>query len=62
MAAQLEPGNPAAHFNLAMALLRVGGRNAEAVAQLQQVLRLQPGLTRARDMLAELLRNPPAAP
>lgn len=62
LAAQFEPGNPAAHFNLAMALLRVGGRNAEAVAQLQQVLRLQPGLTRARDMLAELLRNPPAAP
>ncbi len=61
LAASLSPDNAPAHFNLAVALLRLGGRNSEAAAHLEQALRIDPGLTRAREMLAELRRNPPAS-
>jgi tetratricopeptide (TPR) repeat protein len=60
-AVQFDPRNPAARFNLGVALLRLGGRNAEAASQLEEALRLDPGLGRARDLLAELRRSQPAA-
>jgi tetratricopeptide (TPR) repeat protein len=61
-AARLDPDNTAAHFNLAVALLRLGGREGEARTQLQETLRLQPGFTRAREMLAELQKGSPVKP
>lgn len=60
LAAGLSPDSAPAHFNLAVALLRLGGRNAEAAVHLEQALRIDPGLPRAREMLAELRRNTPA--
>jgi tetratricopeptide (TPR) repeat protein len=61
LAVQFDARNAAAHFNLGVALLRLGGRNTEAAAQLEEALRLDPGLTPARTMLAELRRSQPAA-
>jgi tetratricopeptide (TPR) repeat protein len=62
LAAGLSPENAPAHFNLAVALLRLGGRNSEAAAHLEQALRIDPGLPRAREMLAELRRSAPVSP
>jgi tetratricopeptide (TPR) repeat protein len=61
LAVQLDGRNAAARYNLGVALMRAGGRNAEARAQIEEALRLDPGLTPARNLLAELLRSQPAA-
>ena len=56
-ALRLLPDYWEARFNLALALLRTPGREDEARAQLEAVLRLQPGNDAARRILAGL---PPA--
>jgi len=50
-ASHLKPGDPTIHFYLAGALLQVPGRTDEAVAQLREVLRLQPDNEQARRVL-----------
>jgi tetratricopeptide (TPR) repeat protein len=54
-ALRLDPRRPEYHFNDALALYRRGDR-AGAIAQLEQALALEPGLTPARQMLADLKR------
>lgn len=58
-ALRLEPGNAAAHFNLAVALLRLPGRGDEARAHLETALRLDPGNDRARQVMERLRGSPP---
>ena len=60
-ALRLAPDYVDAHFNLAMALLKLG-RPAEARHELQMVLRLPPGDGEARRILASLHETNPAAP
>jgi tetratricopeptide (TPR) repeat protein len=50
-ASRLKPDDPTIHFYLAGALLQATGRTDEAVAQLREVLRLQPGNEQARRVL-----------
>ena len=57
-ALRLQPDYWEARFNLALALLRTPGREDEARAQLEAVLRVQPGNDAARRLLAGL---PPAS-
>src|SRR5207247_5706191 len=49
-----------AHFNVAY-LLQQKGERADAVRHLQEAVSLDPALIPARDMLAQLGANPPAA-
>jgi tetratricopeptide (TPR) repeat protein len=53
-ALRLKPGVAGFHLNLAVTLLRLPGRVDEAVVQLREVLRLDPGNTVARDILAKV--------
>jgi tetratricopeptide (TPR) repeat protein len=50
-ASRLKPDDPMIHFYLAGALLQAPGRTQEAVAQLREVLRLQPDNEQARQVL-----------
>jgi protein O-mannosyl-transferase len=58
-ASRLRPDDPTIHFYLAGALLQAPGRTDEAVAQLREVLRLQPDNEQARRVLdkVEALRR-----
>jgi predicted Zn-dependent protease len=38
----LEPGSAQAHYNLAVVLLKVGGRKSDALFQLDAALRISP--------------------
>jgi Flp pilus assembly protein TadD len=53
-AVRLKPDDAAMQFYLAGALLRIPGRADEAEAHLKEVLRLQPGNDRARQVLDQL--------
>ena len=59
-ALRLQPANPAAHVNLAVALLmtNVPAQADEAVSHLREALRLQPGNPAARGLL-ERMGQPP---
>src|SRR5207244_1118263 len=50
-----------AHFNVAYLLQQKGDR-ADAVRHLQEAVAIDPALTPAREMLAQLGANPPASP
>jgi cytochrome c-type biogenesis protein CcmH/NrfG len=52
---RLQPENAASHYYLAEALLKAPGRASEAVAQLEETLRLQPGNEPARQLLDRTL-------
>ena len=52
-AVTLEPADPAAQLNLAVAYAEVG-RKAEARTRAQEALRLRPGYERAQQFLAAL--------
>ena len=49
----LDPADPAAHLNLAVAYAETG-RKADARGQAEEALRLRPGYERARQFLAAL--------
>ena len=53
------PGNALARYNLAASLMREPGRTAEAQAQLETAVRLQPDLSMAHYNLALLLARQP---
>jgi protein O-mannosyl-transferase len=53
-ASRLKPDDPTIHFYLAGALLQSPGRKDEAVAQLREVLRLQPDNEPARRVLEKV--------
>jgi len=57
-ALRLAPGDAAIHFFYAGALLRLPGRTADAVAELDEVLRLQPDNEAARRVLARIQAAP----
>jgi tetratricopeptide (TPR) repeat protein len=52
-ALRLRPESAFIHLDLAIALLQVPGRNAEAQEQLAAALRLQPGMEAARRLLEQ---------
>jgi cytochrome c-type biogenesis protein CcmH/NrfG len=58
-ALRLKPDFAAIHLRLAMALLKTTGRNNEARAHLETVLRLQPGNQAARQILAGIKESRP---
>jgi len=51
---RLKPDYAEAHFNLAIALLKLPGRGDEAKTHLETVLRLQPKNEQARQILARI--------
>jgi superkiller protein 3 len=51
----LLPGSADAHYVLGLALLRLPGRTDDAVAQLEEALRLAPGYPPAQAALSEVL-------
>ena len=53
LALQLMPGSATTHYNLGIALERVG-RVTDAIAQYDQALNLKPDLAAARDALGRL--------
>jgi len=59
----LRPDDATAHFNLGIALARLG-RIQESIAQFSEALRISPGFTEARQALeqANNLRKPNANP
>jgi Flp pilus assembly protein TadD len=52
-ARELEPSNRTIRTNRAVALIRLPGHVDEGIAELQEVLRAEPGLTAAQDALKE---------
>jgi predicted Zn-dependent protease len=54
MAVRIDPDSVEAHINLGSALLKMPGREPDAIAQLQAALRLNPELAQVRDMLDQL--------
>jgi tetratricopeptide (TPR) repeat protein len=57
-------GNPdsvEAHYNLGLALAKMPGRSAQAIAHLEAALRLRPDLQFAREVLARLRPSGPAS-
>ena len=53
-ASRLKPDDAQTHFYLAEALLRIPGRTEEAAEHLREVVRLQPGNDRARQILEQI--------
>jgi tetratricopeptide (TPR) repeat protein len=53
-ALRINPDDPAAHYNLANALLKIPGRRPEAITHYEVVLRLRPDFAPARQMLNQL--------
>jgi len=52
-----DPNLAEAHYNLGLALAKMPGRSAEAIAHLEAALRLRPDLQYAREVLARLKRS-----
>jgi hypothetical protein len=50
---RLQPGYAEAHYNLAVALLRVPGRRLEARQHIEAFARLWPDPVKAREILAQ---------
>jgi protein O-mannosyl-transferase len=57
-ALRLSPDDVLVHLNLAVALLKTPGRNADAIAHLREVQRLDPGNSVAAEILAQVGQPP----
>ncbi len=58
-AARFDPANATMHLNLGIILLNTPGRTHDAVIELKEALRLQPGDERAARILAQIQPPPP---
>jgi predicted Zn-dependent protease len=54
-ALHLQPDNGLVHFNRAIILMRVGASRETVTGELREAVRLEPGNTAARDLLAKVL-------
>jgi cytochrome c-type biogenesis protein CcmH/NrfG len=58
-ALRLLPNSADIHFNIALVLLRIPGRENEAADELEAVLRIKPGNGLARRILAQIRASRP---